>query len=308
MSSARDGILIVDKPPGMTSHDVVATVRRRLPKKTKVGHTGTLDPFATGVLPVVIGKATRLSQFLTAGRKRYLASVTFGTATDTGDCMGAVVATATPAALSALDEETVRDALAGFRGTHAQLPPAHSAKKVDGERAYVLARRGEAVELDPVEVTAHAVALTTWDAASHTAVLDLDVSAGYYVRSLARDLGVRLGVPAHLTALRRTGSGDWSLDQAHSLAEIVQSSPEAFLHLCRPMAVALGQWPAVTVDATQVDAVLAGRLVVLDETQAIAIGSVPLPDRVRLLSTDGDLVALARLSSPNALHADIVLR
>ena len=115
-------------------------------------------------------------------------------------------------------------------------------------------------------------------------------------------------MPAHLTALRRTVSGAWSLDQAHSLGEVVQSSPEAFLHLCRPMAVALAQWPAVTVDATQVDAVLAGRLVALDEAQAIAIGSAPLPDRVRLLSTDGDLVALARLSSPNALHADIVLR
>jgi tRNA pseudouridine55 synthase len=308
VSSAPDGILIVDKPPGMTSHDVVATVRRRLPRKTKVGHTGTLDPFATGVLPVVIGKATRLSQFLTAGRKRYLASVTFGTATDTGDCVGAVVATATPAALATLDEDAVRDALAGFRGTHRQMPPAHSAKKVDGERAYVLARRGEAVNLEPVEVTAHAASLEQWDAASKTAVLDLDVSAGYYVRSLARDLGIHLGVPAHLTALRRTGSGDWSLEQAHSLAEIVQSSPEAFLHLCRPMAAALGQWPALTVDAAQVDAVLAGRVVMLDEGQVSALGSAPLPDRVRLLNSDGHLVALARLAAPDALHADIVLR
>ena len=194
VSSAPDGILIVDKPPGMTSHDVVATVRRRLPKKTKVGHTGTLYPFATGVLPVVIGKATRLSQFLTAGRKRYLASVTFGAATDTGDCMGAVVATATPAALSALDEKAVRDALAGFRGTHAQLPPAHSAKRwtASGVRAREAWRGGGARTCRGHRACSVAGAR---DAAAQTALLDLDVSAGYDVRSLARDLGVRLGGP-----------------------------------------------------------------------------------------------------------------
>ena len=106
------------------------------------------------------------------------------------------------------------------------MPPAHSAKKVDGERAYVLARRGDVVDLPPVEVTAHALSLAGWDAGSSTAIVDLDVSAGYYVRSLARDLGARVGVPAHLAALQRTGSGSWSLDDAHSLAEVVQSSPE----------------------------------------------------------------------------------
>jgi tRNA pseudouridine55 synthase len=222
---ALDGVLIVDKPEGMTSHDVVATVRRRLPRKTRVGHTGTLDPFATGVLPVVIGKATRLSQFLTAGRKRYRATVAFGTATDSGDRMGVVIDTAAPAVLGTLDETGLSQALATFVGTQAQVPPAHSAKKIDGERAYVLARRGDVVDLPPVEVTAHTLSLAGWDAASSTAIVDLDVSAGYYVRSLARDLGARVGVPAHLAALQRTGSGSWSLDDAHSLAEVVQSSP-----------------------------------------------------------------------------------
>lgn len=149
MIPALDRILIVDKPEGMTSHDVVATVRRRLPRKTRVGHTGTLDPFATGVLPVVIGKATRLSQFLTAGRKRYRATVAFGAATDSGDRMGAVIETASPDVLRMLDEPRLAHALATFVGMQAQVPPAYSAKKVDGERAYVLARRGDVVDLPP---------------------------------------------------------------------------------------------------------------------------------------------------------------
>lgn len=320
MIPALDGILVVDKPEGMTSHDVVATVRRRLPRKTRVGHTGTLDPFATGVLPVVIGKATRLSQFLTAGRKRYRATVAFGTATDTGDRMGAVVDTAPMERLQALDETTLAAALATFVGVHAQLPPAHSAKKVDGERAYVLARRGETVELSPVEVTAHVLALANWDAAARTAILDLDVSAGYYVRSLARDLGARVGVAAHLAALQRTGSGAWSLADAHSLAEVVQSTPDAFLALCEPMSAALRSWPALTLDDGQRQWVLAGRAITLTPVQADALvraatgrawlgePALPLPDRLRLLDEAGALVALAVPGPPGTpLHADIVL-
>jgi tRNA pseudouridine55 synthase len=305
---ALDGILVVDKPEGMTSHDVVATVRRRLPRKTRVGHTGTLDPFATGVLPVVIGKATRLSQFLTAGRKRYRATIQFGTATDTGDRMGAVVETAPLDQCQALDATTLAAALATFVGVHAQLPPAHSAKKVDGERAYVLARRGDTVELSPVEVTAHALVLASWDAGAQAAIVDLDVSAGYYVRSLARDLGGRVGVPAHLAALRRTGSGSWSLADAHSLAEVVEATPEAFLALCEPMSAALRSWPAVTLDAGQVQWVLAGRAIDLTSDQRASLIDVAT-ERVRLLDGTGALVALAQPCPPGTdLHADIVLR
>jgi tRNA pseudouridine55 synthase len=328
VTAAFDGILIVDKPEGMTSHDVVATVRRRLPRKTRVGHTGTLDPFATGVLPVVIGKATRLSQFLTAGRKRYRATVAFGTATDTGDRTGTVVDTAPPDLLRALDATAIEHALATFIGVHPQLPPAHSAKKVDGERAYVLARRGDAVELSAVEVTAHLLTLASWDAATQTALLDLDVSAGYYVRSLARDLGAKLGVPAHVTALQRTGSGSWSLADAHSLADVVQSTPQALLALCEPMSTALPAWPALTLDPGQVQWVLAGRAITLTPGQAAAVvraatrvaglgesalpsqeePTLPSPERVRLLDESGALVALARPGPAGAsLHADIVL-
>ena len=308
MIPALDGILIVDKPEGMTSHDVVATVRRRLPRRTRVGHTGTLDPFATGVLPIVIGKATRLSQFLTAGRKRYRATVAFGNATDSGDRMGTVIDTAPVDVLQTLEETTVARALTTFVGVHAQVPPAHSAKMVDGERAYVLARRGDTVNLSPVHVTAHALSLVAWEPAAHTAILDLDVSAGYYVRSLARDLGARLGVPAHLSALQRTGSGPWSLADAHSLAEVVQAAPEAFLGLCAPMSAALGTWPAVTLDAGQVQWVLAGRTIPLTPGQAGALAGFTT-ERVRLLDEAGDLVALARPCPPGTpMHADIVLR
>lgn len=307
MSAALDGVLVVDKPEGMTSHDVVATVRRRLPRKTKVGHTGTLDPFATGVLPVVIGKATRLSQFLTASRKRYRASVTFGTGTDSGDRMGTVIDTAAPDALAALDAPHVREALSGFLGTHPQVPPAHSAKMVDGERAYVLARRGDLVELAPVDVTAHDVSLVEWDAAARTATIDLDVSAGYYVRSLARDLGARLGVPAHLTALRRTGSGGWTLADAHSLGDVVEAAPEPFAAMCLGMATVLLDWPSLTLDDGQVLAVLAGRLIELGAQQTAALAQAPA-DRVRLLDAAGALVALAPPTNTGSLHADIVLR
>ncbi|WP_291988680.1 tRNA pseudouridine(55) synthase TruB [Luteitalea sp.] len=306
MSSGIDGVLVVDKPEGMTSHDVVATVRRRLPRKTKVGHTGTLDPFATGVLPVVIGKATRLSQFLTAGRKRYRATVAFGVATDSGDRMGQIVETAAPERLAVLDEALVRTALTGFVGTHPQVPPAHSAKMIDGERAYVLARRGERVEMAAVAVTAHALTLTAWDAASHVATVALDVSAGYYVRSLARDLGVAVGVPAHLTALCRTGSSDWTIEDAHALGAVVQADPEAFAAMCRPMSTVLREWPAVVLTERQVAWVLAGRLVALEPAQASRLGAATV-DRARLLDASGTLVALARHTPDGLLHADVVL-
>ncbi len=308
MSAPPDGVLVVDKPEGMTSHDIVAAVRRRLPRGTKVGHTGTLDPFATGVLPVVIGKATRLSQFLTASRKRYRACVTFGTATDSGDRMGAPIQTADPRALDALAAPAVERALATLVGTHLQVPPAHSAKKVDGERAYTLARRGDAVDLPAVEVTAHALSLVAWDGTLKAATLDLEVSAGYYVRSLARDLGTRLVVPAHLTALRRTGSGEWCLENAHPLAEVLQAIPEDFAALRLPMSTLLRSWPAITLDARQVQAALAGRLVELHLGQAADV-TLEQGARARLLDEAGELVALALpTTSGHAVHADIVLR
>ncbi len=300
-----DGVLVVDKAAGMTSHDIVAAVRRRLPRGTKVGHTGTLDPFATGVLPIVVGKATRLSQFLMSSRKRYRATVAFGTATDSGDATGEVVATADARALAALDGDRIGSALPAFRGTHAQIPPAHSAKKVDGERAYELARRGETVTLAAADVTAHVVTLAAWDGAGRTADIELETSAGYYVRSFARDLGQHLGVPAHLTALRRTASGEFTLDDAHGLDTVLGGGrvQDALV----PMSALLLHLPAVGVGEPEVQDIRQGRPVRPPEAPQ-ATGTDEGQGRVRLLS-GGALVALARPmpGQPGLLHADIVL-
>lgn len=307
MSDALDGVLVVDKPAGMTSHDVVATVRRRVPRGTKVGHTGTLDPFATGVLPVVLGKATRLSQFLTAGHKQYVADVAFGTATDSCDRTGTVMETAQPGARDALSVDRLREALAAFLGTHLQVPPAHSAKKIDGERAYERVRRGDVVDLPAVAVTAHALELISWDPASGVAVVRLDSSAGYYVRSLARDLGSRLGVPAHLDALRRTRSGTFMLADARDLGDVAQATVEQLVLWRVPMSALLPHWPALSLNASQEDAVRHGQPFGAGLEMPLAAAA---DGRVRLLDAAGDLVGLARAAAhaPHLLHADIVLR
>lgn len=305
MSDAPDGVLVVDKPEGMTSHDVVAAVRRQLPRGTKVGHTGTLDPFATGVLPIVIGKATRLSQFLTADRKTYVTDVAFGTSTDSGDRTGRVDATALPTALAALDASRIEAALATLVGTQRQVPPSYSAKKVDGERAYVLARQGAAVTLDAVEVTAHALHLEGWDDGRRVARVTLTTSAGFYVRSLARDLGQRLGVPAHLDTLRRTTSGPFALEGASSLRSVVDGGLDVITARRLPLEALLLGLPGLALDDVQVEAVRHGRPVRLRDDQAGA----PRAGRVRLISSGGALVGLAqaRVGDAQHLHADLVL-
>jgi tRNA pseudouridine55 synthase len=202
------GILVVDKASGMTSHDVVARVRRRLGTRA-VGHAGTLDPMATGVLVVAVGEGTKLVPYLASEEKSYDAEVTFGRATDTLDAEGSTTDEAPlPADLAArLDA-----ALAFERGRIEQVPPAVSAIHVDGERAHVRARRGEAVALDPRPIRVVSLSLSAFDAP--VAKVTLQVSKGYYVRSLARDLGERVGTPAHLSSLRRTASGSFTLVDA----------------------------------------------------------------------------------------------
>ncbi len=304
MTPSLDGVLVVDKPDAVTSHDVVAAVRRQVPRRTRVGHTGTLDPFATGVLPLVIGKATRLAQFLTATRKGYVAAIAFGTATDTGDCTGETVATAPADRIAAITADAVARALASFVGTQAQVPPAHSAKKVDGERAYVLARRGTLVDLPAVDVTAFALRLLAWDPDRAVATVDMETSAGYYVRSLARDLGGRLGVPSHLAALRRTRSGEFTLADAATLDVVVGPGCADLGTLVRPMGTLLPDLPALQLEPAQVEDVMHGRLFEPGPGQAR-----PGPSgRVRLLAGT-TLVGLGRAATgaPHLVHADIVL-
>ncbi len=213
-----DGILVVSKPAGPTSHDVIDTVRR-LTGVRRVGHGGTLDPFAMGVLPVFIGRATRMVDYHRGDAKHYRASVVFGASSTTDDIDGEM----TPGQGPAPERAAVEAALASFRGQIEQVPPDHSAVHVGGKRAYELARGGEKPEIAARTVTIHALELTEWDTADPErpmAVLEVHCSAGTYVRSLARDLGQLLGCGAYLGALTRTASGPFGLDAAHSLEHV----------------------------------------------------------------------------------------
>ena len=207
-AAGPSGVLAIDKPIGPTSHDIVAGVRRRLGTRA-VGHAGTLDPMASGVLVVLLGEGTKLCSLVSADAKRYRATVAFGTSTDTLDAQGSVT-DQSALAPGWLDSEQLAAALELERQRIAQEPPAFSAIKVAGQRAHRLARGGASVALPPRPVEVFELQLLTTSATE--AVIELTVSKGYYVRSLARDLGRHLGVPAHLAALRRTASGHFTLD------------------------------------------------------------------------------------------------
>jgi len=262
----------VDKPAGPTSHDVVQRVRRALGTRA-AGHTGTLDPFATGLLVVLVGRATRLARFVEALSKTYLAVARLGVATDTDDRTGRPLGAPVP--LDGLSEASVRDALAGLQGEQRQRPPRYSAKRVAGERSYRLARRG--VELEPAEatVTVHQIELVRY--APPELAFRATVSAGTYVRALARDLGARLGVGAHLTALRREAIGPLRVDDAVPLDRI---GPEAL----RPPRDVLGHLPALELDQPARTAVGHGRAV---PAPPEAVGSVALLHQ-------GELVAVGQ--------------
>ena len=201
------GVLVVDKPSGITSHDVVAVARRALDERG-IGHTGTLDPMATGVLPLAVGKATRLVRFLSASDKDYDAVIRFGRTTDSYDVTG----TTTGDSPMRPTRTAVEFGLLALSGSYDQMPPSYSAKKVEGRRAYSLARRDQPVELKPVPVTVSRAALTAFD--DDTASVSITCSAGFYVRSFAHELGRMLGCGACLEALRRTRSGEFTLDAA----------------------------------------------------------------------------------------------
>ncbi|MBA2338768.1 MAG: tRNA pseudouridine(55) synthase TruB, partial [Pyrinomonadaceae bacterium] len=220
-----DGILIVDKPVGWTSHDVVARVRRLL-KTKRVGHTGTLDPFATGVLIVLVGRATRLAQFLVNSEKEYEAVIRFGYTTDTGDGTGERLKT-TPF-VKAWSEDEIERALAGLRGRIEQVPPMYSAKKVKGQKLYELARRGEEIERQPIPIHIYELEAQTSNGTllqtNTDGTIDLNArvrcSAGTYVRVLAEMTGERLGAGAHLAHLRRTRAGSFRIEDAVTLDEL----------------------------------------------------------------------------------------
>lgn len=239
-----NGLLILDKPAGMTSHDVVARTRRILGERS-IGHLGTLDPMATGVLPLLLGRYTRLAQFFGRMDKEYTGSIRFGQATTTYDREGDPVGPCTPVSL---DAEDLKEHAGHFNGELLQTPPAYSAKKVGGRAAYARARAGESVELAPVRIVVHDFAITSVD--GDTAEFRATVSAGGYIRSLAHDLGQRLGCGAHLASLRRVAAGPFHADAALSLEELttLAKAGELERHLPHPRTL-LPEFPATTADA-----------------------------------------------------------
>lgn len=300
------GILVVDKPVGPTSHDVVA-LARRLSGTRKVGHGGTLDPFASGVLPLYLGVATRIAEFHLGARKSYRATVVFGSVSTTDDLEGELrdVEGSPPT------RDLAAVALAGFLGTLQQRPPAFSARKVGGRRAYALARRGEEPALRPREVTFEALDLVAWDDADArhpAAIVDVTCSAGTYVRALARDLGAATGGGGYLAALRRTAAGPFGIDEAWSL-DVVRGAAAAgrLADLLRPPGAGLDDLPAVTLAAGELPAVAHGGWTGRIERLGPGAATVGEGTAVRLLAPGGQLAAIARVTGAGYLVPDKVL-
>jgi len=297
-----DGILIVDKPIGPTSHDIVGLVRRLAATK-RVGHGGTLDPFASGVLPVFLGRATRVVEFHLADRKAYRATICFGASSATDDLEGEL----TPSEGSVPSRDAVEDALAGFLGPIRQRPPAYSAIKVGGRRAYAMARAGETVELKERDVTIDSLSLASWDATEPDrpiAVVDVTCSAGTYVRALARDLGTAVSNAAYLGALRRTAAGPFSVADAVSLDTVRSSTAEGadgLVPLLRPVDAGLERFARIELAEREVDAVAQGQYI------RPAAGIPTGGDHYRLVDPAGRLVAIAVPAGAGRLAPDKVL-
>jgi tRNA pseudouridine55 synthase len=244
-----NGLIVIDKPGGMTSHDVVARLRRITGEKS-IGHLGTLDPMATGVLPLVLGKFTRLAQYFSSAEKTYIGTIRFGFATDTYDAEGVASGPDRwPEISAAITLERMRTAAARFHGEMDQMPPAYSAKKIAGTPAYKLAREGKPVELKSAKVRIDHFAITALAGAE--AAFEIGISAGGYVRSVAHELGQDLGCGAHLSALRRTQAGVFTIDEAHTLEELeaLAGNTQALDTMCVHPRNLLPEMPSVTGDA-----------------------------------------------------------
>ena len=292
-----DGAIVIDKPEGWTSHDVVNKVRR-IAKTKKVGHLGTLDPIATGVLPLVIERATRLAQFYTRSDKIYEGLVRFGWSTTSYDRAGEPSSEKVEVRLTA---EELEPALEKFRGSFAQRPPAVSAKKVEGRRSYELARKNVAVELEPVQV--HVYELTLLEVHGDLARLRAHCSGGTYMRSIAHDLGQALGCGAHLEQLRRLASGEFELDQARTLEQLESlAAEERLVDAIVPPGKMLPGLPSVFVDDVTVAQIRLGR-----DCPASPFRSQPAAKYVKAVTRTGDLVAIGEVVLPNLYHPAVVL-
>ena len=293
-SSSVHGVVVVDKPAGPTSHDVVDELRRAL-KERRVGHTGTLDPFATGVLALCVGRATRLARFLTAGTKVYEASVRLGFETDTDDLTGDPVGETSPVLV---ERARLEEALASMLGEQEQVAPIYSAKRRNGKRLYDLARAGVPVDPPAQTVTIDSLRLVALD--GDRVDLEVTCSAGTYVRALARDLGRALGVGGHLSALRRTRSGPFCLKQAATLEEVRAGGARLI-----PLSEVPLELPALRVTPEAAAGALHGRDVAGEGAVDAAC------THVRLLDPDGGLLAIASrrasATGPELWHPEVVV-
>lgn len=281
LKDSVSGVLVVDKPVGLTSHDVVQIIRRGTGIR-RAGHTGTLDPRASGVLVVLIGPAVRLSEYVSASDKRYQATIRLGSSTDTYDAEGRVTSSAS---VDSITEKQFEQALGQFIGEIEQVPPPYSAVKLKGKKAYEMAREGEAVNLEPRLIQVYSLELLEWDPPE--AVVDVFCSSGTYVRSLANDLGNSLGCGAHLVGLRRTKSGRFTLRDAVSLRRLQDSFHTGdWYKFLIPAAEALGDWPMVELNAEEVELIRHGHRVP---------GRAGDTGWARGISQQGDLVALMQL-------------
>jgi tRNA pseudouridine55 synthase len=312
-----DGLLVIDKPPGPTSHDVVARMRRVLGER-RIGHTGTLDPAASGVLPLVLGRATRLARFLSAGTKVYDAVLRLGVATDTYDAAGHPVGERSTCRAPTRDE--IESALETFRGTFEQQPPAFSAKKIAGRRSYIAARAGRSPSPDlpalsappalpaRVRVTVHRLDIV--EIAGDCVTVSVECAAGFYVRSLAHELGLRLGVGAHLAALRRTVSAGLTLGDALPLGAAERSRDDAIAAIV-PLDRMLPDLSSVVLTDEGAERATHGRDIGVAEISGppqltLSPGGIPGP--VRLFNQRGQLIGLAEPAAvPGLLHPSVVL-
>ena len=267
------GILNLNKSAGMTSHDVVLHVRR-LTGVRKVGHAGTLDPMATGVLLLCLGQATRVAEYLVAGRKQYRAVIRFGISTDTYDAEGSITRSVD---IPQLHQDQVADALAAFLGAIQQVPPQYSAIRQKGQKLYELARRGIPVQVPPRTVEIDRIELVAWESPYLT--IDVTCSPGTYIRSLAHDLGQRLETGGHLAALRRLASGSWRLEDASTLDDLEKAvEMEHWVQLLHPLDAALQDFERVDLPAELAHRVSQGQAVLLDQPSQASLICAYAPD------------------------------
>ncbi len=299
-----DGVLVVAKPAGPTSHDVVALVRR-LASTRRIGHGGTLDPFASGVLPLFLGQATRLVEYHLGDEKTYRATMCFGSTSTTDDLDGEL----TPADGPAPNEAAVVEGLAGFLGPQLQQPPPYSAVQIGGRRAYKIARSGEIPELSPRAVTIHQLDLVAWDDSDPSrpiAEVDVRCSAGTYVRAIARDLGERLGSGAYLCGLVRTGSGPFRIENAvtlDTLRDAAASGPDGVRPLLLASDFGLDEIPRIHLSDGEISDASMGRFI----RPGAGIGEAPDDGPIRLVDGNGRIVGMGRLDGRRVAPTKMLL-